>query len=63
MSRPLLPIEQKGMTRREAADLLTGLASLVESYPVDGIVLSVNVEMAATGEKPKRSSSRRTSKQ
>ena len=59
MGNPLLPIERKGLTRRAAADLLNGLASLIESYPVDGIVLSVNVEVVGTGETPKKSPSRR----
>ena len=62
MGNPLLPIERKGMTRREAADLLNGLASLIESYPTDGIVLSVNVEVATTGETPKKSPNRRKAK-
>ncbi len=52
-SHPLLPITQKGLTRRQTADLLNGLAALVESYPADGIVLTVNIEVAATGSTPK----------
>lgn len=62
-SHPLLPITQKGLTRRQAADLLNGLAALVESYPADGIVLTVNMEVAATGaatKSPKKAASRKS---
>ncbi len=44
-SRPFLPITEKPMTRRDAADLLTGLASLIENYPSDKVLLTVNVEI------------------
>jgi hypothetical protein len=49
MSRPLLPIDHKGLTRREAADMLRGLADFVETYPTEGVVLTVDLEVAATG--------------
>ena len=47
-SWPLLPIDHKGLTCAQAADLLRGLADLIEAYPAEGIVLTVNVEGAAT---------------
>ena len=46
----LLPIDHKAMTRREAADLLNGLAALIESYPTEHVFVSVNVEGAAASE-------------
>ena len=58
MDHPLLPIERKALTRREAADLLNGLASFIDSYPVDGIVLSIHVDVART-EEPRKSSPKR----
>lgn len=62
-SHPLLPITQKALTRRQAADLLNGLAALVESYPADGIVLTVNMEVTATGtgsKAPKKAATRKS---
>lgn len=67
VSRPFFPITDKPMTRRDAADLLTGLASLVESYPSDKVLLTVNVEVSTASEAsakastPKKSSGRRKS--
>ena len=49
MSHALLPIDHKGMTCREAADLLTGMAALIEAYPVKGVVVTLNIEVADTG--------------
>ncbi len=59
VSRPLLPITEKGMTRREAADLFRGLAELVESYPATGLVVSVDLGIAATGDTTPKSTGRR----
>lgn len=49
MTFPLLPLDHKGLTRAEAADVLRGLADFLEVYPTEGVVLSVAVEAAATG--------------
>lgn len=42
------------MTRRDAADLLTGIASLVENYPSDKVLLTINVEVPTVGEESRR---------
>ncbi|WP_020375021.1 hypothetical protein [Sulfobacillus thermosulfidooxidans] len=57
VSSPLLPLNQKGLTRREAADCLRGLAELIETYPAEGVVLTVNVEAAITGQSAPQSRS------
>ena len=49
MPHPLLPIDQKGMTCRDAASLFNGLAALMDSYPADGVVVTLNIEVADTG--------------
>lgn len=49
-SRPYFPLTDKPMTRREADDLLNCLAALVESYPSDKVLLTVNVEVPTTAE-------------
>ena len=61
MSRPLFPIQEKGMTRAEAADLFRGLAELVEGYPSKGLVVTVDIGVAQTGDAPKKTSTRRKS--
>ena len=48
MGHPLLPIDHKTLTRAETADVLRGFAELVEQYPAENFVLSLNLEMAAT---------------
>lgn len=58
MAHPLLPIDHKGMTPREAADLLTGIAALIEAYPAKGVVVTLNIDVADTGNpgtKPRKS--------
>jgi len=62
MSHPLLPIDRKGMTPREAADLLTGVAALIEAYPVKGVVVTLNVEVAETGSPGTKTRKSRTTK-
>lgn len=44
----LLPLMNKGLTRAEAADLFRGLADLIEAYPTEGFVVSVDIVAAAT---------------
>lgn len=57
----LLPIDHKPMTRQEAADLLNGLAALIESYPTEHVFVSVNLEAALASESgPKKSTRSRT---
>ena len=58
---PLLPLHDKALTRAEAADLLRGLAELVELYPAPAIVVSISPEAAGTpASKPPRKSSKTT---
>lgn len=49
------------MTRAEAADLFRGLAELVEGYPSKGVVVTVDIGVAQTGDAPKKTSTRRKS--
>ena len=52
----LLPLNQKPLSRRDAADLLRGLAELIESYPTETVVLTIDIQTgtASTGpSKPK----------
>lgn len=57
----LLPIDHKAMTRREAADLLTGLAAFIESYPTEHVFLSVDVAGATASEgAPKKATGSRS---
>ena len=53
---PLIPIDHKGFTRAQAADLLRGMAELVELYPTEGVVVTLDVAIAATGSTTKPSS-------
>lgn len=53
MGLPLLPIARKGLTRREAADLLNGLAALLENYPADAVVLTLEIEVVTTADRQK----------
>jgi hypothetical protein len=52
-SFPLLPLDHKGLTRREAADFFRGLAEFLETYPTDGVVVTVHVESAITSQSAK----------
>ncbi|MCY0881963.1 MAG: hypothetical protein OWS74_08190 [Firmicutes bacterium] len=55
MNSALLPLDHRGLTRRETADLLRGLAELIDSYPHDGFVVTLDIVPAATGTtRPKR---------
>lgn len=56
MGNPLLPMDRKALTPRDAADVLNGLAALVEAYPTSKVLLSVNVEIVTTTESSKDSS-------
>ncbi|WP_020373452.1 hypothetical protein [Sulfobacillus thermosulfidooxidans] len=62
-SHSLLPLDHKPMTRRDAADCLRGLAEWIESYPTEGILLTLDVEaivtQAASSPKPRRKSAAR----
>ena len=51
----LLPLTNKGLTRAEAADFFRGLAELVETYPTEGFVVTVDI-VAATSVTPKKRS-------
>ncbi len=58
-SHSLLPIDHKPLTRRDAADCLRGLAEWIESYPTEGILLTLDVEAIASSTaspKPRRKS-------
>ena len=44
----LLPLTNKGLTRAETADFFRGLAELVETYPTEGFVVTVDIVAAAT---------------
>lgn len=57
-SNPLLPIEQKSLTRAQAADLLRGVAEMIELYPSDNLIVTLNVETASITP-PKRPPSRK----
>ncbi len=47
-SKPLLPLDHKGLTRGQTADLFRGLADWLELYPGDAFVVSIAVEEANT---------------
>ena len=47
-SKPLLPLDHKGLTRAQTADLFRGLADWLELYPGDAFVVSAAVEEAIT---------------
>lgn len=47
-STPLLPLDHKGLTRADAADFFRGLADLIEVYPTEGVVVTLQVEAALT---------------
>ena len=49
-STPLLPLDHKGLTRTDAADFFRGLADLIEAYPTEGVVVTLHVEAAVTGQ-------------
>lgn len=53
MGVPVLPIDRKAMTPRDAADFLNGLAALVEAYPTTKVLLSVQVEIPTASDAPK----------
>ncbi len=62
MSRPLLPLQEKPLTPREAADCLRGLAEMVETYPAASLLLSLDITVAQSDtpvrkRKPAKSSS------
>lgn len=57
---PLFPFH-RGLTPQEAADYLRGLADFLENYPTQGVVLSVDVDLAPTGESGTKKPSRRSS--
>ena len=53
MGIPVLPIDRKAMTPRDAADFLNGLAALVEAYPTTKVLLSVQIEIPTTSDATK----------
>lgn len=53
MGVPVLPIDHKALTPHDAADLLNGLAALVEAYPTTKVLLSVQVEIPTTSDATK----------
>ena len=54
----LLPLTNKGLTRAEAADFFRGLADLVEAYPTEGFVVTVDIVASATSASPSAKRSR-----
>jgi len=63
MSVPLFPIIQQELSRREAADLLTGVAALLENYPAPTVVLTLEIAVAPASDGQKSSAtSGKTSK-
>jgi hypothetical protein len=60
MSRPLLPLHEKPLTPREAADCLRGLAEMLETYPATGVLLTLDVTVVQAAEPAPRK--RRTTK-
>ncbi len=58
MSTPLLPIDQRTLTRNETADLLRGLSDFIETYPGDNFVVTIDIIPRAT--ESARSKSKRT---
>jgi len=57
MSVPLFPIIQQELSRREAADLLTGVAALLENYPSPRVVLTLEVTVAPASDSRKSNAS------
>ena len=55
---PLLPIDQRILTRNETADLLRGLSDLIETYPSDNFVVKIDI-IPRTAE-PARAKNKRT---
>lgn len=53
MGIPMLPIDRKALTPHDAADLLNGLAALVEAYPAAKVLLTVQVDIPTTNETAK----------
>ena len=49
MASAILPIDHKGLTCRDAANLFRGLAELLDVYPAEGVVVTLHVDVAATG--------------
>ncbi|OLZ09597.1 hypothetical protein [Sulfobacillus thermosulfidooxidans] len=43
MTAPLLPIQQRSLTRQETADLLRGLSDFVETYPDNEFIVSIDI--------------------
>lgn len=58
MSTPLLPIDQRTLTRNETADLLRGLSDFIETYPGDNFVVTIDIIPRAA--ESARSKSKRT---
>jgi hypothetical protein len=58
--RPLLPFKEKALTPRDAADLLRGLAELVEVYPVESVVISLDLQAGQEKAEPKKTRTRST---
>ncbi len=59
--RPLLPVKEKALTPRDAGDFFRGLAELVESYPIESVVVSVDILAGQEKAEPKKPSRKRTS--
>jgi hypothetical protein len=58
MPAPLLPIDQRTLTRHETADLLRGLSDFIETYPGDNFVVTIDI-VPRTAE-PTRPKNKRT---
>ncbi len=58
--RPLLPLKDKALTPRDAADFFRGLAELVESYPIESVVVSVDILAGQEKAEPKKTRTRST---
>jgi len=48
MGQPLLPIDHQTLMRSETADVLRGLAEMIEQYPAERFILSVQLEVATS---------------
>ncbi len=48
MSTPILPIDHRGLTREQTADLLRGLSDFIETYPHDAFVVTIDITPAVT---------------